>query len=160
MLPAALSVAVAAVLVATVLSTPGTTAPTVDHPRIGQDHWHAAYQIYVCGQRQPNAPTWEGIGVHTHSDGIIHTHPFTPSEEGRGARLVKWFEYGGGLLDTTHLRIPGQRQTLQNGDRCPNGDSGEVQVFVNGAQLTDWSEYIPQDGDRVVIAFGRPEGLF
>ncbi|TMB96685.1 MAG: hypothetical protein E6J42_08840, partial [Chloroflexi bacterium] len=62
-------------------------------PRIGQDHWHARLVFYACGVKQANAPFWER-GVNTEGDGIIHIHPIQPSEEGRGARLVKWFEYG------------------------------------------------------------------
>jgi hypothetical protein len=32
-------------------------------PRIGEDHWHATYTFYACGEKQPAAPTWEGVGV-------------------------------------------------------------------------------------------------
>jgi hypothetical protein len=35
-------------------------------PRMG-DHWHATYEISVCGERQPNIGQWSG-GVHTHGD--------------------------------------------------------------------------------------------
>lgn len=128
------------------------SAPEAERP-IGSDHWHAAYQIWVCDEQQSTAFQWEG-GVHTHADGIIHVHPFTPEEEGRGARLVKFFEYGGGLLTDTELRIPGTSQTLQNGMECPDGTSGRVHVFVNGEELQDWSEYIPQDGDQIIVLFG------
>jgi hypothetical protein len=72
-------------------------------PRIN-DHWHATYQTFICGQRQPNFPTWEASeGVHTHADGVIHIHPFSVAGEGNGARLVKWFEYGGGKLTQTEM---------------------------------------------------------
>ncbi len=148
------AVAIAAVLVTVVMLHAGSDT-AVAPGRIGE-HWHATYQISVCGERQPNAPAWEG-GVHTHADGVIHIHPFTPSEEGRGARLVKWFEYGGGWLTQTSMRVPGSRDSYQNGDRCPDGLRGVIQVSVNGERLGDWSEYIPQDGDRITIVFG-PEG--
>ncbi len=132
------------------------TRTAVGAPRIGRDHWHATYQYWVCGERQPNAPAWEA-GVHTHADGVIHIHPFTPAEEGAGARLVKWFEYGGGKLTKDEVRAPGSRDTYKNGDTCPDGRPGEVQVFVNGQKLDDFSRYIPKDGDRVRIVFGPPE---
>jgi hypothetical protein len=125
------------------------------------DHWHARYAFVVCDEVQPNAPTWEGSGVHTHGDGIIHIHPFVSSEEGRGARLVKWFEYGGGVLTDSEVRLPGDDATYENGDECDDGSEGLLQVFVTPAatgveeELADWSEYIPQDGDIVVIYFGR-----
>lgn len=125
-------------------------------PRIGKDHWHATYQTFICGERQPNFPTWEA-GVHTHADGIIHIHPFTPSEEGSGARLVKWFEYGGGKLTQTEMRMPGSRKDFKNGDPCPDGSTAVLQVFVNGQKMDDWSRFIPHDGDRVRILFGPEE---
>lgn len=132
------------------------TRTAVGAPRIGRDHWHATYQFWVCGERQPNFPAWEA-GVHTHADGVIHIHPFTPAEEGAGARLVKWFEYGGGKLTADSVRAPGSRTTYRNGDTCPDGRPGEVQVFVNGQRLDNFMRYLPKDGDRVRIVFGPPE---
>ncbi|MEO6198071.1 MAG: cupredoxin domain-containing protein [Dehalococcoidia bacterium] len=128
-------------------------------PRIS-DHWHATYTYFVCGEKQPNAPTWEGVGVHTHGDGVMHIHPFTASEEGSGARLVKWFDYGGGKLDDDEIRMPGSSVTYKNGDECPDGTTGEVQVTVNSQKLSDWSRYIPKDGDRVRMDFGPPQDQF
>ena len=135
------------------VQSPATTARG---PFIGRDHWHATYAVFICGQRQPNFPTWEA-GVHTHADGIIHIHPFIPSEEGLGARLTKWFEYGGGLLTLSEMRMPGGDQVYRNGNRCPDGSEGVLQVFVNGERLDDWSDYVPQDGDRIWVEFGPPE---
>lgn len=132
------------------------TRSAVGAPRIGKDHWHAPYQFWVCGERQPNFPAWEA-GVHTHADGVIHIHPYTPSEEGAGARLVKWFEYGGGKLTSDSIRAPGSRTTYKNGDKCPDGTEGQVQVFVNGQKLDNYMRYLPKDGDRVRIVFGPPE---
>jgi plastocyanin len=122
-------------------------------PRIGQDHWHATYEYIVCGVKQPNFPTWNA-GVHTHADGYIHIHPYTSSEEGSGARLVRWFEYGGGELSSDTVKAPGSRDEYKNGDQCPDGEEGFVQVFVNGQKLDDFSKYLPQDGDSVQIVFG------
>jgi plastocyanin len=130
-------------------------------PRIGTDHWHARYTFTACGQRQPNAPFWNA-GVHTHADGIIHIHPHQTFEEGSGARLVKWFEYGGGQLTNDKIRMPGSADEYENGDTCPDGSEGEVQVFVTGSsgveeRLNDVDRYIPQDGDSVRIVFGPEE---
>ena len=124
-------------------------------PIIG-DHWHATYEIWVCGEQLPHLPFWEG-GVHTHDDGIIHSHPVQSSEEGRGASLANWFEYGDGELTRDSLKIPGTNITLRNGDTCPDGSTGEVQISVNGEDQRRWSRYIPQHEDHVVIVFG-PDG--
>lgn len=131
-------------------------------PRIN-DHWHATYSVFICGQRQPNFPTWEAAeGVHTHGDGVIHIHPFSPAGEGSGARLVKWFEYGGGKLTQSEMRMPGkpnnEENVWKNGEECSDGSEGVLQVFVNGEKMDDWSRYIPHDGDRVRIVFGPIEG--
>jgi uncharacterized cupredoxin-like copper-binding protein len=122
-------------------------------PRIGVDHWHATYEYIVCGQKQPNFPEWRA-GVHTHDDGIIHMHPFDPGEEGAGARLVRWFDYGGGKLDGDEVRAPGSSNTYKNGDLCDDGQEGVVQVFANRQKLDNYNRYIPQDGDSVQIIFG------
>ncbi len=125
-------------------------------PRSG-DHWHAPYEISICGQLQPNVPRFGG-GVHTHGDGVLHIHPQLPSEEGSGARLVRWFEYGGGRLTQDEMRIAGQSETVRNGDLCDDGSEGVLQVFVNGQSMDSWSRYIPQDGDSIRIVFGPDEG--
>lgn len=153
-LPPTAAVLLALALVATLLHVDTVTTSA---PRIGEDHWHAVYQIWVCGERQPDIPKWES-GIHTHADGVIHIHPFSPSEEGRGARLIKWFEYGGGVLTLDQMRIPGSRGTFRNGDVCPDGSTGTLHVSVNGEPLDDWMEYIPQDGDRIAIVFGTDDG--
>jgi uncharacterized cupredoxin-like copper-binding protein len=136
---------------------------TAGAPRIG-DHWHATYTFTVCGEKQPNAPFWEGSsGVHTHADGIMHIHPFQTYSEGSGARMVKWFEYGGGKLTNDSINMPGSSKTYKNGDKCPDGEEGELQIFVTTAEtgvetrLTTFSRFQPHDGDRVRIVFGPRE---
>jgi plastocyanin len=133
-------------------------------PRVG-DHWHATYETIICGEPQSNVRQWSG-GVHTHGSGTVHLHPQTAFEEGTGARLVKWFEYGGNALGTgakltkDELQLPGQREVWKNGDECPDGTEGVLQVFVNGVKMDKWNRYIPQDGDQIRIVFGpEEEGL-
>ena len=118
-------------------------------PHIG-DHWHAAYEIWVCGEKQPALPRFEA-GVHTHGDGLIHIHPFNSSEEGSGAALGKFFEYGGYTLTSDSLVIPGV--ALRNGDVCQDGKPGQIRVLVNGAPVEDFVHYIPNNGDQIRIEF-------
>jgi hypothetical protein len=117
------------------------------------DHWHARYTYAVCDEVRPNAPFWQG-GVNTEADGIIHIHPFNGNEEGSGARLEKWFEYGGGELAEDSVRLPGDTATYRNGEACSDDWSGVVQVRVNGMTLDEWERYIPQDGDEIFVYFG------
>ncbi|MEO8457302.1 MAG: hypothetical protein ABI559_05765 [Chloroflexota bacterium] len=157
-----------AVIIVTVFGILGllfVTRSATGAPHIGQDHWHAQYTYYKCGNKMPNAPTWES-GVHTHGDGIMHIHPFQSYEEGSGARMVKWFEYGGGELSDDTIRLPGESKdnTVHNGDTCPDGtpeagETGVLQVFVNGAKLDSWTRYIPHDGDQIKIIFGKADSV-
>jgi uncharacterized cupredoxin-like copper-binding protein len=156
--PPWLPVAVIIIAVFGILGLLFITRSATGAPRIGQDHWHAAYTYYKCGDKQPNAPTWES-GVHTHADGIMHIHPFQSFEEGAGSRMVKWFQYGGGELSQDTIRLPGTSTTYHNGDVCADGtpDAGKtavLQVYVNSAKLDDWSRFIPHDGDQIKIIFG------
>ncbi len=145
-----MGIAAIAIFIGTGVSNSAEDA-AAEGPKIGE-HWHAIYTITVCGVLQPTAPTWES-GIHTHGDGVIHSHPFESFEEGDGARLVKWFEYGAGLLTEDELRIPGSPQTFRAGDVCPNGEPGSIQVLANDLPV-DIPTYIPQDGDRIEITFG------
>jgi uncharacterized cupredoxin-like copper-binding protein len=134
-------------------------------PRIG-DHWHVPFTYFVCGEKQPNAPVWES-GVHTHADGIMHLHPFQTYEEGSGASLGSWFEYGNGKITSTEIDMPGPTKAYKNGDTCPDGREGEVQVYVTKVGQSaeerlrgnDVTRFIPHDGDRIRFVFGPPEEI-
>lgn len=116
------------------------------------DHWHAIYEVDICGEEQAPIATFTG-GIHTHGDGYIHIHPFTEEEEGYGARLVKFFEYAGGDLTNETLLMPGEIRTWRTGLTCPDGRLAFLQVIVNGTPLTDIEQYIPQDNDHILISF-------
>ena len=69
------------------------------------DHWHTALDVNICGEWLDPAPAFEkpydspnqvaNAGIHSHADGLIHTHPFVVSEEGNNATIGKFFDYGG-----------------------------------------------------------------
>ena len=126
--------------------------PTARWPTRG-DHWHAALDIWICGEAQDAVPGFPG-GVHTHSDGFIHIHPMEPDEEGPGASLSRFFEYGGGALTHDRLQVPGSSSVHNIGDTCPDGTPGTIKVWVNGQRIDDFPVYIPQDGDDIIVAFG------
>jgi hypothetical protein len=109
----------------------------VGDPRVGE-HWHARYEVWICGEPQPNFPTWRS-GVSTEADGIIHIHPFQAFEEGDGSRLVKFFEYGEGELTQTEMQCR-DRPAGPNGDECPDGSPG-ARGLGERRGLGDWSEY-------------------
>lgn len=155
------AVAIAAIGISVITNDDRATAPiedgnvgdgvSIQAPFIG-DHWHAAYEVNICGEKQPNIPTFSG-GVHTHADGFVHVHPQTPAEEGLGARLVKFFEYAGGSLSNDTLQMPGSSETYTTGELCPDGTAASLSVTVNGTPLQDVTQYTPLDGDNIVISF-------
>jgi uncharacterized cupredoxin-like copper-binding protein len=97
----------------------------------------------------------------------MHLHPFQTFEEGSGANLGNWFKYGGGKLTTSEINMPGSSRTFKNGDACPDGRTGELQVYVTkvGASTeerlrgNDITRFIPRDGDRIRYVFGPPEEI-
>ena len=120
-------------------------------PHIG-DHWHASYAFNVCEVEYPRFGEVEG-GIDSHSDGVIHVHPRASEHEGKGSRLVNFFANAGGALSERSLTFPGQAP-WRDGNICPGGRPGRVVVIVNNAPITGKVEdYVPRDGDRIVVAF-------
>lgn len=63
-------------------------------PQFG-DHIHLAFDVYACDDFLPVLPGWESqIGLHTHSDGVIHVHPFSRLGTGANATLGTYFDNG------------------------------------------------------------------
>ena len=121
------------------------------HPRVG-DHWHARYQIVICGEVLAPLAGTSG-GVHTHGGGIIHVHPFQNREAFANANLSLFFATSGGELTDRSLTLPsGEKYT--SGDRCPSGQQGQLQVTANGVSLKGPSSYVFRNRDEIIIRFG------
>ena len=160
--PVAITALVALGISLIVVSLPDDAEATA--PRIG-DHWHAAYGVYLCGTfEEPMLDAGQDAeGIHTHGDGLIHTHPFSSRASGDGANLAAFGRQVDMELSDDSLKLPG-REVLENGDDC-GGSPGVVQVKVftglddaEGRLLEgDFADYAQQDGDIITIAF-LPEG--
>jgi hypothetical protein len=139
-------------------------------PRINQDHWHSSFSVYICDHFMPNVPLFESVdGIHTHGDGVIHIHPYTPQASGNGATLGFFLKSdstngkGGTFkLSATELKpavIPGDTNPLdskdwKNGAKCPDGQPGQVKFTVNGkATKGDPSTWKLRNGDYLDIGF-------
>jgi len=120
-------------------------------PGIG-DHWHAIYDVVLCGQRLPDFPQSPNIGIHTHGDGIIHTHPSQPDQTGRNANLGRFFSSLGAGFRQGFLRLPDGQQ-FKDGDACPDGKAGVLKLFVNGLENAEFERYVPQAGDLIRVEF-------
>ena len=121
------------------------------HPTVNE-HWHALYDLVLCGERIPKYPASPNLGVHTHGDGIIHSHPGQPDQAGKNANLKRFFTSLGAELRQGFLRLPDGRQ-LKDGDACPDGKTGTVKLIVNGLENPDFEAYVPQEGDLVKVEF-------
>jgi hypothetical protein len=148
--------------------TEAEASPKAGNPATGEpgDHWHASFDVNVCGQWLPPGPEFETkadspdvrVGIHSHGDGLIHIHPFNSSESGNDATVGRFLEYGGwsASSDSFELWEGGQHK---NGEECtmPDGTKqpGTFTWYVNGKkQSGDPSGYKPKDNDRIVWVFG------
>lgn len=143
----------------------------------GPVHYHADFEIYNCGQ-EVEVKKSEGLSnkvgselVHTHNDKRMHIEGviLDPHEQSIG----HFFENLGGELDSGILTVPTESGmlTLKDGDRCPDGNIGSLQIFVYSThdkffeqkKLTDFEDYqvspftqVPP-GDCVILEFGLPK---
>ena len=134
---------------------------------LNNDHWHAAYGVYVCDSFLP--PWTDAIedrsGIHTHEDGIIHIHPFAASSSGDKARLSVFAEQVGVTFTDDGFVTPDGTE-YKNGYDC-NGQPGQVTVtkwFPDdptrpGEVYTDNFNNIVFDTDRAAYTIAvLPEG--
>ena len=94
-------------------------------PRAGEDHWHAAYGVYVCDAFQPPLSDAgpDTLGIHTHTDGIVHIHPFLNGAAGSNAKYGVFFDMVGLTLDNSKLTLPDGTAYEEGTDTC--GVEGE-----------------------------------
>jgi hypothetical protein len=182
----AIAVVVIVGVVAVVLTRGGGSAAGSGPPRaanattgVAGDHWHTYLGVNVCGEWLDNVPTFEtpagaaagtaNAGIHSHGDGLIHTHPFRQSEEGNNATLGKFADYAGWSVSSDSIDAwtgpaskPKQTE-WSNGDTCSFGEykgkPGELVWAVDGKKQTgDPSDYKQKDGETVTIGF-LPKGV-
>ncbi|WEL23093.1 hypothetical protein [Candidatus Nanohalovita haloferacivicina] len=100
-------------------------------------HWHANYQLTVCGENQilRGGPT----RAHTHGQSQFHLEGVRTSEE--QATLDGIVDSLGGQLENNSVM----------GQTSCNGEPAELTVKANGQELENPLTYIPRDGDNIVI---------
>jgi len=68
-------------------------------PAVGEDHWHAAYTVYDCGDEVARFMTQtDPDGIHSHQDSVIHIHPFNSAAAGVNARMGVFLEAMGATV--------------------------------------------------------------
>jgi hypothetical protein len=155
---------------------PGSGPPRAANTATGQpqDHWHTYLGVNICGQWLSPVPAFEEpvdaavgtrpAGIHSHGDGLVHTHPYVQAEEGRNATLAKYADYGGWSVSSDSIDAwtgpngrPGQR-SWSDGDTCPfgqyKGEEGRVVWAVDGKPRTgNPADYHQLDGATIAIGF-------
>jgi hypothetical protein len=143
--------------------TRSSTAGAGDESPGLSDHWHTAYAVNICGVVQPNLPQVDPlIGVHTHTDGLIHVEPFVTGsilDRGEHVTLARFVDGETGFkLTSSEIQMPGG-DVMKNGDQC-DGKPGQITIRqwpdANSDEFTDYTNpadvKITNDG-AVTIAF-------
>jgi len=117
------------------------SAPSSDSPIVSQGglHWHPELEIYVGDEKQ-EIPQDLGLinghsPIHTHDDlPIIHLE-FGGLVREEDIMLSRFFEVWGEEFGSTSLL----------------GNTGEVEMRVNGELNTEYGSYVMKDGDRIEL---------
>lgn len=130
----------------------------------GPVHWHADFEIWVCGKEiklsEPKGlSNKQGVDLmHAHNDNRIHVEGVILDK--KQASLGAFFHAVGGSLSSDGLRVPTDEGLISahNGDKC-NEKPAKLYVFVNGNLIENPSAYeishyekVPP-GDRLKFVF-------
>ncbi len=133
------------------------------------DHWHLPFGIYDCTTDSflPDLqdPQTANAGIHTHSDGVIHLHPFSSTATGSNAQLERFLEATRTGIENDETMTFADRDELSEGVQC-DGEDAILQVARFAPGESTPSEVITEDlldfrfnedQEGVVIALA-PEG--
>ena len=108
------------------------SADSLVPPRANQDHWHAAYGIFVCDKFAPVITDQrDPEGIHTHGDGVIHIHPFFRRSSGKNATLEKYADAVRMEISDSHIELP-DGTTIREGKHKCAGKDGILQIKLKG----------------------------
>jgi len=117
-----------------------------------QNHFHAAYGIYVCDKfLDPlTDPGGDTLGIHTHGDGIVHIHPFGGAAAGKNATMETWGKTDGLTFSKNGFTVNGT--TYDNGFDC-NGQPATVKLYAWNADDTSAAPQVVSAGDIGAFRF-------
>ena len=114
-----------------------------------QDHWHLPYGIYDCtidgfqgALADPGFATHAGI--HTHSDSVVHLHPFSSVATGNNATLSVFLDATTAQFDGDEALTFSDRPELASGVQC-DGEDAVLQLASFDAGATEPTEVITED---------------
>ncbi len=129
-------------------SVDNKTADKIIQPN--EDHVHAALMVFV------NEKAIDFSGARYQSQDLL-----SHFEDGNGVILHNhsrraWL---GVFLQSLNVTLAKNCLTLDNGSSyCSNFDN-QISFMVNGRQNPYFQHYVPKDGDRILIIYGKPEQI-
>lgn len=157
------------VFLATLVLLVSTISKNLNSATRGPVHWHADYQVWICGKEYELADP-EGImnrvgtsELHEHNDRRIHIEGVLDNLE--DGSLGAYFRAIGGMISPAEVTFPSAEGMIHfdAGDLCPDSSPGNVKVFVNGKRAAEPQEYVPSPeinvppGDCIIIDFSPGE---
>lgn len=129
-------------------------------------HWHASFDINICGQHVDLPCGKEGKGIvhgekfcglpalHHHYDNVMHIEGLIKKKE--DISLGTFFDSIGVSFDKDKII------DKKNGDLCPDGKPGVLKMYVNDQPRTDFRDYVPfavsDPRKQIVKLVFEPEG--
>lgn len=112
------------------------------------DHWHAPYGIYDCTiddfQLPIQDPQTTNAGIHTHSDGVVHIHPFSSTATGNAATLGVFLEATEAQIEDDVALTFANRPELAEGVQC-GGEDAVLQIALFPPGATEPTDFITED---------------
>ena len=127
------------------------------------DHWHSAYTVWDCtdggGAHQPvfegransQGYPYDPEGIHSHSDGLIHIHPFTANATGQHATMAKFFESMFVTMDQNGITAA-EFGVISAVDAVCDGQPAVMQIVRWSSALTALQD---QPDERIYSDFGN-----
>lgn len=136
------------------------------------DHWHHAYGFYLCDtwfqlsgdvEERDSAgflnTEFARTGIHSHSDGVIHWHPFSAAATGRNAVLGVFLDVYDVELTNDRLQFPeNQRTGLPYQQETGLFEEGETTCTIDGNEedaelkVVVWENFTDTDDGTTFIA--------
>ncbi len=140
------------------------------------DHWHAAYGLYLCddwfmlnGNLEELSAQggfvntdFRRTGIHSHDDGVIHWHPYTSAAVGDNAVLGVFLENYGVELTNESIRFENVGAVGPNPNFPPANGFDVVDEYVEGetqcngedaeVSIKAWGSFTDTDGGNRYIA--------
>ncbi|MFY9299591.1 MAG: hypothetical protein WAO91_00170 [Candidatus Nitrosotenuis sp.] len=115
-----------------------------------EGHVHAALMVFVNGKSidfsDAKYQNRDMLAHFENGDGItLHNHS-------KRAWLGMFFQ-------TLNITFAKNCFTLDNGTSYCSDFDNQISFVVNGRQNSQFQHYIPKDGDRILISYGKPENV-